>query len=216
MKNEKLIKRILIGISIILIIVIIIICLGGDRFRLKSQSEIDKAKEEENLNKITEHTSYDGNFSISTSGHWVEVEKNSLNAKAIIELNNEEEYAYVVVVMTNKKDFDGDFAKYKERVFKQKEQYYGTKIFSYSKTEIDGYNAEYGEVYYTDVVNSTKSYIRAYAVETENYFGQIVIWTFASNEEKVQDEFDSIVSSFKEIKKVDELNEETDPKKETE
>lgn len=42
--------------------------------------------------------------------------------------------------------------------------------------------------------------MRIYVVETENYYGQILIWTKYSSKDDVKDEFDKIVSSFKEVK----------------
>ena len=42
--------------------------------------------------------------------------------------------------------------------------------------------------------------MRIYAVETNNYYSQILIWTTYSQKDDVQKEFDNIISSFKEVK----------------
>ena len=166
-------------------------------FKLDSEKK-ETPKETEKIEDV-EHLSYDEKFIIVAPSTWKEVtDKNSLNEKAIIELNDEEKCAYVVVVMNSKDNLDDDFSSYKERVFKQKEQYYNTEIKSHEKVVVDGHDAEYGEIYYTDK-NQINTYIRAYAIETDNYFGQIVIWTLAANEDLVQKDFDNIISSFKEI-----------------
>ena len=42
--------------------------------------------------------------------------------------------------------------------------------------------------------------MRIYAIETDNYYSQILMWTTYSQKEDVQKEFDKIISSFKETK----------------
>lgn len=195
-------------VLIVLCIFLIIILLGYIliiNFTRKDESNPQKESNESSSKseKYEEHISYDNMFMIKTPKVWQKVEnKNSLNEKAIIELYNEEKNAYLVVVVNAKKDLNENFASYKKDVFGQKETYYKTKITKYHDVVIDNYNAQYGEIYYTNSDN-INTYIRAYAFETENYYGQLILWTLASNEEIVQEEFNKISESLVE-KKVDE------------
>lgn len=195
MKNENIskLKGILMCVCLLLVVALIIYL-----FVIERNNKLDTGNKEDKEIKYEKHTSYDGLFSIEAPETWKEVEiKKSLNEKAVLELENEDENAYLVVVVNNKKDLNETFAQFKTNVFKQKEAVYKKKISKYVDVVIDGKPAQYGVVYYTK--DNVNTYIRAYAFETENYYGQIVIWTLASNEDKVQDEFDEIVSSFKEI-----------------
>ena len=195
MKNENIskLKGILMSVCLLLVVALIIYL-----FVIEKNNKLDTGNKEDKEIKYEKHTSYDGLFSIEAPETWKEVEiKKSLNEKAVLELENEDENAYLVVVVNNKKDLNETFAQFKTNVFKQKEAVYKKKISKYVDVVIDGKPAQYGVVYYTK--DNVNTYIRAYAFETENYYGQIVIWTLASNEDKVQDEFDEIVSSFKEI-----------------
>lgn len=195
MKNENIskLKALLMGVCLLLVVALIIFLFVVERNNKPTMNN----NEDKNV-KYEKHTSYDGLFSIEAPNTWKEVEtKNSLNENAILELEKEDENAYLVVVINNKKDLNETFAQFKTNVFKQKESVYKKNISKYVDVVIAERPAQYGVIYYTK--DNVNTYIRAYAFETENYYGQIVIWTLASNEEKVQDEFDKIVSSIKEI-----------------
>jgi hypothetical protein len=195
MKNENIskLKALLMGVCLLLVVALIIFLFVVER----NNKPTTNNNEDKNV-KYEKHTSYDGLFSIEAPNTWKEVEtKNSLNENAILELEKEDDNAYLVVVINNKKDLNETFAQFKTNVFKQKESVYKKNISKYVDVVIAERPAQYGVIYYTK--DNVNTYIRAYAFETENYYGQIVIWTLASNEEKVQDEFDKIVSSIKEI-----------------
>ena len=195
MKNENIskLKAFLMGICLLLVVALIVFLFVIER----NNNPKTNNKDDKDV-KYEKYTSYDGLFSIEVPNTWKEVEtKNSLNEKAVLELEKEEDNAYLVVVVNNKKDLNETFAQFKTNVFKQKEAVYKKTISKYVDVVIDERTAQYGVIYYTK--DNVNTYIRAYAFETENYYGQLVIWTLASNEEKVQDEFDKIVSSFKEI-----------------
>ena len=195
MKNENIskLKALLMGVCLLLVVALIIFLFVVER----NNKPTTNNNEDKNV-KYEKHTSYDGLFSIEAPNTWKEVEtKNSLNENAILELEKEDDNAYLVVVINNKKDLNETFAQFKTNVFKQKESVYKKNISKYVDVVIAERLAQYGVIYYTK--DNVNTYIRAYAFETENYYGQIVIWTLASNEEKVQDEFDKIVSSIKEI-----------------
>jgi len=181
--------------------VLIIICIVLTTILTMFLFLANKPTDEElidDVSKYKTHDSYNKLFSINAPGTWKPVEvRNSLNKNAIIELENEDKNSYLVVVVNNKKDLNENFNTYKTKVFSQKESYYKTKISSYHNVVINGYNAQYGIIYYTNE-NNINTYIRSYAIETKNYYGQIVIWTLASNENSSEKEFDNIINSFKE------------------
>ena len=197
MDKNKL-KVILMWLCVVLFIALSIFILT------KVTENAKKDNEEENIEEVEEkyrnHISYDNKFSIDAPVQYKEIsEKHSLNAKGVIELNNEEKAAYVLVVPTSKVNLKKNFKTFRNESFKQKETFYKTKITNYEKLTIDDHDAEYGEIYYTSETG-VNTYIRAYVVETDNYFVQMVLWTVADNESLVQDDFDLIASTFRELK----------------
>ncbi len=203
MKKEKVIKYVLLSISAVLVLaILIVITINSNKRQVVEEKEKTNNTTNTNNNYIV-HNSYDKKFNISAPASYKEIEdKLSLNKKAIIELNDENKSSYVLVIVTPKENSDLDFNEYKKDVFKQREEFYDTKITRYNKTTIDEHEAEYAEIYYTSP-SSINLYIRSYAFETDNYLGQMVLWTLASNEKSIQNEFDKIASSFIELDKKD-------------
>jgi len=196
-KNNKLnkVKKILLCLCGLLIITLIMFLIINNTNNDSKNLKQENKKEE----KINTHISYDNLFSINTNESWKQIEnKNSLNENAVIEIYNKEKNAYLVVVVNKKEDLNEDFNAYKTKVFKQKESFYKTEIQAYHDVKIDNYNCQYGEIYYTNSDN-INTYIRSYAIETKNYYGQIVVWTIKSNQNELKKEFDKVVESFKEI-----------------
>ena len=186
MKKEKVIKYVLLGISAVLVLaILVVIAINSNNRRIVKKEE---APNTTTNNNYLVHNSYE--------------ELDEIVNKLMIELNNEDESAYVLVIVTAKEDSDLNFNEYKKEVFKQREEFFDTKISRYKKVTIDGHEAEYAEIYYTNP-SSINLYVRSYAIETDNYFGQMVLWTLASNEKSIQDEFDKIASSFIELNKKD-------------
>ena len=201
MSNINKIKRGLIIVCIVLLIglVAFILIRNATNMIIRNQQEKDYDKIVENKKLYKSHTSYDGIFSIKAPSTWSEIkEKKSLNANAVIELKNEIRNAYLVAVVTNKLDVTDTFEIFKSDVFTQKQTHYGITISEYKDVVIGGKNAQYIEFYNTNE-DSINTYIRSYAIETENYYVQIMIWTLKSNENLVQPEFNNIMESFKEI-----------------
>lgn len=201
MSNIDKIKRGLIIVCIVLLVGLVgfIVIRNTANMIIRNQQEKDYDKIVENTKQYKNHTSYDGVFSIKTPNTWSEVKnKNSLNANAVIELKNEIRNAYLVAVVTNKLDVTDTFEIFKSDVFTQKQTHYGITISEYKDVVIDGKNAQYIEFYNTNE-DSINTYIRSYAIETKNYYVQIMIWTLKSNETLVQEEFKNIMNTFKEI-----------------
>jgi len=153
----------------------------------------------EDIKSYKTYNSYDNIFLVKAPSTWNEVEdKNSLNENAILELHNSKTNAYLVAIVTNKLDVEDSFEIFKKDVFTQKENHYGIKINEYKDVVVDGYNSQYIEFYNTNE-DHINTYIRSYAIETKNYYVQIMLWTLKSNEELVGQEFDNIIDNFKEI-----------------
>lgn len=200
MKNKNVdvikLRTVLVGICVFLMLGLTAYVLITNHMKEPTDEEIV-----DNVKEYQKHKSYDEIFTIETPNTWQKVEtKYSLNKNAILELYNEKKTSYLVVVVNKKADLTDNFTTYKAKIFKQKESHYKTKISSYHDAIIDSRPAQYGVIYYTNQDN-INTYIRSYAFETNNYFGQIVIWTLASNEETISKEFDNITTSLKEIEK---------------
>lgn len=186
--------------GLIILCIILLICLFAFIIIRNSNKTLSDEDIVEDIASYKTHTSYDGIFSIKTPFTWSEVkEKYSLNENAVLELYNEQKNAYLVSVIINKDDVTDTFEQFQKDVFTQKETHYGIKIDKYNDVVINGYDSKYIEFYNTNE-DKINTYIRSYAIETENYYVQIVMWTLKSNEEKVTKEFDNIISNFKEIK----------------
>ena len=182
------------------LVVVILIVLVGLIFlvKLSSVEEEPRKSKKEDINYI-DFTSYDKKFTIRTSKDWNLLEnRKSLNKDANLELYNDNLNAYFLLVVNSKIDYKNNFNTYKKEVFKQKEEQYKIKIKEYKHTVINNYNWDYIEFNYINE-NNINTYIRAYAIETRNYYGQILLWTIASNKEKADTEFDNIINKFSEI-----------------
>lgn len=194
MSNINKIKRGLIILCIFLLVGLFAFIIIRNQTKKPTDEEIV-----EDIKSYKTHTSYDGIFSVKTPSTWTEVkEKYSLNENAVIELHNEEKNAYLVAVVINKVDVTDTFEIFKSDVFTQKETHYNIKISEYKDVAVNGYNSQYIEFYNTNE-DSINTYIRSYAIETKNYYAQVMLWTLKSNEELVQKEFDNIITNFKEI-----------------
>ncbi len=190
--NINKIKKIL--LCICLVFIVILVCFTIKKYQHSTPQDPLAEKEE-----YISHQSYDTLFEIKTPESWKKIENpKTLNKNAYLELYDETKTAYLVVVMNSKKNTSDDFKTYKQKVFNQKVDHYGIKIKEYKDITIDNYPCQYIEFNYTDQDN-INTYIRSYAIETKNYYGQIIIWTLAANEDTVQEEFNQIISTYREL-----------------
>lgn len=143
--------------------------------------------------------SYDNKFQITVPSSWdTPTSKGNLNQAANIEIQNSEKQKYMIAITEAKADLAMDFEKYQETIFSQNEENYNTKFEEIKDININGKNCKYVEFKTTQ--ETTNIYMRIYAIETDNYYSQILMWTTYSQKEDVQKEFDKIISSFKEVK----------------
>lgn len=143
--------------------------------------------------------SYDNKFQVTVPASWdTPVSKGSLNQAANIEIQNSEKQKYMIAITEAKADLAMDFEKYQETIFSQNEENYNTKFEEIKDININEKNCKYVEFKTTQ--ETTNIYMRIYAIETDNYYSQILMWTTYSQKEDVQKEFDKIISSFKETK----------------
>ena len=200
MESNKInrIKNILVGVVFVFVLVLLGFVVF-ETFKEEKDLGVKEKKEEKPAVFYNDHYSYDKLFTVKTTSAWNEVEEQkSLNKSADMELYNPDLNAYFLFVPNSKKDYKNNFNNYKNTVFSQKKSEYKVNITKYNDVLIDGRTSQYIEFNYTNDKN-VNTYIRSYAVETENYYGQIMIWTLASNQEKVAEEFTNLVSTFKEL-----------------
>lgn len=143
--------------------------------------------------------SYDNKFQITVPSSWdTSPSKGGLNTAANIEIQNSEKQKYMIAITEAKADLTMDFEKYQDTIFSQNEENYNTKFEDVKDININGKNCKYVEFKTTQ--ETTNIYMRIYAIETDNYYNQILMWTTYSQKDEVQKEFDKIISSFKETK----------------
>ena len=104
----------------------------------------------------------------------------------------------MIAITEAKADLAMDFQKYQETIFSQNAKNYDTEFKDIKDININGKACKYVEFKTTQ--ETANIYMRIYAVETNNYYSQILIWTTYSQKDNVQKEFDNIISSFKEVK----------------
>ena len=185
--------------SLIIICIFLITFLLGFIIVKNADNQLPDIEYTQDVNTYKTHTSYDGIFQVKVPKTWIEVEeKYTLNKNAVLELHDVQKNAYLVAVITNKLDVTDSFEQFKKDVFTQKEAHYELKIEQYNDVVIDGYDSQYIEFYNTNADN-INTYIRAYAIETKNYYVQIMLWTLKSNEINIEEQFNNIIDSFKEI-----------------
>lgn len=187
------------NINTFLVIIILILLVGLILFiKLSGEEEETIRLKKEEINYV-DYTSYDKNFTIRTSKDWKTTkERKVLNKDANLELYNDKLNAYLLLVVNSKIDYKKNFNNYKKEVFKQKESFYKIKIKEYKNISVDNYKWEYIEFNYVNE-NKVNTYIRSYAIETKNYYGQILVWTIASNKENANSEFDNIINNIREL-----------------
>lgn len=143
--------------------------------------------------------SYDNKFQVTVPGTWTTAKnKGDLNSAASIEVQDSEKQKYMIAITEAKADLAMDFQKYQETIFSQNAKNYDTEFKDIKDININGKACKYVEFKTTQ--ETANIYMRIYAVETNNYYSQILIWTTYSQKDNVQKEFDNIISSFKEVK----------------
>lgn len=143
--------------------------------------------------------SYDNKFQITVPATWTTSKsKGDLNSAANIEVQDSEKQKYMIAITEAKEDLAMDFEKYQETIFNQNEENYNTKFEDIKDININGKSCKY--VDFKTTQETANIYMRIYAIETDHYYSQILIWTTYSQKDDVQKEFDNIISSFKEVK----------------
>lgn len=99
--------------------------------------------------------------------------------------------------MEAKEDLTWTFDEYKNEIFKQNQELYETTFTDIKEIKLNTNNASYVE--FKTVRNNTNIYMRIYAIETTNYYGQLLIWTTYSQKDELNNEFNQMILSFKEI-----------------
>lgn len=141
--------------------------------------------------------SYNEKFQITADSSWKKTSKGELNDSADIEIADTRNQKYMIVLMESKEDLSWSYEEYSDFILAQNSTIYSVELDDVKTTKIDGYDVDYVE--FMTKPDGINIYMRIYVVETENYYGQILIWTKYSQRNDVKDEFDKIISSFKEI-----------------
>lgn len=142
--------------------------------------------------------SYDEKFEVTAPDDWTNtLERGELNEAADLEIYNKTDHKYFVALMESKEDITWNFEEYKKFVIEQNEKVYDTTFEEINETTINGKKANYIEFKTTE--GNTNIYMRIYLIETDNYYGQLFIWTVYSKRNDLNQEFNKIVESFKEI-----------------
>lgn len=137
--------------------------------------------------------SYDETFEMYLTKGWEKTSKGKLNEEADIEIKNDSKDMYLIAIID---DIDGTnltFQDYVDVVVYSMETGYKVKI---PEVKSDG-NYKYFDFEYTE--GKEKVYMCIYVINTDNYVGQIAIWSSAENRDEVQKEIENgIIDRIKE------------------
>jgi len=160
-----------------------------------NQNNITDNKIKEEYTKIK---SYNEKFEIKVPSDWKQTEeKGELNDSADLEIYEKSSQKYFIALMEAKEDLTWTFDEYKNEIFKQNQELYETTFTDIKEIKLNTNNASYVE--FKTVRNNTNIYMRIYAIETTNYYGQLLIWTTYSQKDELNNEFNQMILSFKEI-----------------
>lgn len=158
-------------------------------------------------NKKKVITSSDSLFQISVPKEWYQTEEGALNSDANLEaacitkvddeVTNEEYFIAIMEATTNLTKFDiNDFDTYRDSVLANDKGVFGD-LSAYTKTTVNNKDAYYVETEYTK--NDQAIHMWIYVVQTDHYYGQVLMWTYADQKEAVSAELTSILNSLKEV-----------------
>ena len=180
MKSEdiKIKKKIILTLIVLIFIIVLFAFKDSIRFLfLKSETIL----------------SYDETFEMYLTKGWEQTSKGKLNEDADIEIKNDSKDMYLIAIMD---DIDGTsltFQDYVDVIVYSMETGYKVTIPEVkSKGNYRYFDFEYNE-------GKEKIYMCIYIVKTDNYVGQITIWSSAENRDEVQKEIDNgIIGRIKE------------------
>ena len=143
--------------------------------------------------------SEDGLFQVEVPTGWEAAKKGELNAKAQLEVSNTRDDSYFMALMEKKSDFKMDLEGYSKLAIDANAKAYGVPTSPERvKTPVGQYNGYLAQ--FTTTYNSVKFHMWIYAIETDDYYGQLFVWTKDSSSTDMQDELTKIVNTFKENK----------------
>lgn len=143
--------------------------------------------------------SEDGVFQAEVPTGWEVAKKGELNKNAQLELSNTRDDSYFMALMEKKSDFNMDLEAYSKLVIDANAKAYNVPTSPERvKTTVGQYNSYLAQ--FTTSYNSVNFHMWIYAIETDNYYGQLFVWTKDSSSTDMQDELTKIVNSFKENK----------------
>ena len=141
--------------------------------------------------------SYNDKFSVMVNNGWQEAERGTLNTSADIELADFKNEKFFVALMENKEDFNWTYDEYINNTIEANSNVYpGITESPKLDVKIGEYDCKYVEIKVTTEDSGINTYMQIYYVETENYYGQLLVWTLYSKKDEYKDEFVELVKTF--------------------
>ena len=155
------------------------------------------SKETEIVDSKTNFTSYDELFTIEAEKKWQLAEKGKLNNNANLELIDENNNKYFLVLASTKDDFNS-YDNYFDTMKQNIEKEYKIKIEEENEIKVGDHDCKYVEFKSTTTDSAVNFYMQVYMIETENYYARLFAWTTYSQRDKYKDEFKEMILTFKE------------------
>ncbi len=144
-------------------------------------------------------TSYNGIFEITVPNNWrLAEQRGMLNPAADIELINDENLYYLIILMENKNDLNISYSEYKNSSFKLIEETYNIKIDNSQIKELINNENNIFSYDFTTTLNEEEICMNIYILETKNYYGKCLVWSSEINHNQDID-LNNIIQSLKEI-----------------
>ncbi|MCI8309999.1 MAG: hypothetical protein HFJ45_07545 [Clostridia bacterium] len=191
-----------VAVAVIVLIVIGVVMAGikpennGNNSRSYSKNN-SKSSVSKPVTKNKEFNMQDFKFSLSLTSDWTK--EDDSDYENITSLNSNDDNSSIRIISTSKEDladitldeFGKTLEEYVYEIYDPEEK--GTL----EKVKTDNYDAY--TVGFNTVYRGTKLYIKAYCIETENYFIEFYAVTLRSKYKDFEDEIQKAVNTFKEI-----------------
>jgi len=190
-------------IAIIVCVVLVMLSVfGGCSSKSSDNGEASPANATNKKIKVVTVKSENGLFSVTfPDANWG---KNSgeetMNEESDLEACNERKNSYCMALMENKSDFSCTYDEYADVIIENLETGYGVDIGDAKVVDL-GNGKMWKSSTFEASVDSINIYMKAYIVETENYYGQLLIWSAKSGQEYIDDISDDIAKTFTEANK---------------
>lgn len=136
-------------------------------------------------------------FSIETDLEWARLEKGELNENADLEIADDQEGYYLMVMRESKSDFNMSFAEYTDFTAQMNGQAFGAEFGEKQIATVNGLNAYYYE--FSGTYDYLNAFITFYTIEGAEDYYMLFAWGMDSDRDDLKETLIPILDSFQEL-----------------